>query len=156
MSELVSIVYKPKDARPSGEDYARVPLQQALLVVGHGIDGDAKGGVATRQLNIMSAHTLQALAGEGFRTAPGQMGEQLVLMGLEVDTLPHGTRLQIGAQACVELIAARTGCATFERHQGKPRQAAASRLGMMARVVAGGVIAVGDPVQVVAQADPKE
>ena len=153
MSELVSIVYKPQGALPEGalpaaEGYTRLPLQQARLVVGVGIEGDAKGGSPNRNVNIMSAPTLQCLAGEGFQTAPGQMGEQLVIAGLEVDGLPCGTRLQIGTTACVELTEPRTGCGRFEQHQGKPRQEAAGRLGMMARVLVGGPIAVGDPVRV--------
>lgn len=148
MSELVSIVYKPQDAAPSEEAYTRIPLQQAQLVAGHGIEGDTKGG-GTRHLNLMSAQALQELSGEGFRTAPGQMGEQLILSGVELDTLPAGTRLQIGDEACVELTEPRTGCGKFERNQEKLRQDAAGRLGMMAQVVVGGSIAIGDPVKIV-------
>ncbi|HLK57300.1 MAG TPA: MOSC domain-containing protein [Chthonomonadaceae bacterium] len=151
MGELVSIVYKPQDAAPSVENYTRVPRQQALLVAGYGIENDTKGGHSDRHLNIMAAHALEALAEEGFRTAPGQLGEQLILADVEIDSLPPGTRLQIGDAACVELTEPRTGCGKFERHQGKLRQEAAGRLGMMARVVIGGEVAVGDPVTVVAE-----
>lgn len=149
MGELTSIVYKPQDATPSNEDYTRVPLTQTRLVADYGIEGDAKGGTTGRHLNIMSAEVLDELAREGFGTAPGKMGEQLILFGVEVDSLPPGTRLQIGTDACVELMEPRTGCGKFERHQGKLRQEATGRMGMMARVVEGGVIAVGDSVQVI-------
>jgi MOSC domain-containing protein YiiM len=98
----------------------------------------------------MSAEAIQTLADEGFCASPGQLGEQLILSGIEVDALPPGARLQIGASACVEFTEPRTGCAKFERHQGKQREEAAGRLGMMARVVAEGTIRVGDPVRVVA------
>jgi MOSC domain-containing protein YiiM len=153
MSELVSIVYKPMNAASSEEDYLRIPLAQTRLVVDYGIEGDAKGGNPTRQLNLMSAGTLQHLAQEGFRTAPGQMGEQLIVADLEIDHLPCGTRLQIGEQACVELTEPRTGCGKFERYQDKKREEAAGRLGMMARVVVSGTITTGDVVQVVAPAE---
>jgi MOSC domain-containing protein YiiM len=153
MSELASIVYKPKDAQSSAEGYTRVPLQQAQLVAGYGIEGDAKGGARNRNLNIMSAGVKERLGSEGFRAAAGQLGEQLTIAGLEVEALPSGTRLQIGATACVELTEPRTGCATFERHQSKPRQEAAGRLGMMAQVVEGGMIRVGDPVRVLETAN---
>ncbi len=95
MGELLSIVYKPKNASGGEEDYLRVPLTQTRLVVDYGIVGDAKGGSPKRQLNLMAAESLQQLAQEGFRTAPGQMGEQLVVSGLDLDRLPCGTRLQI-------------------------------------------------------------
>ena len=148
MGELVSIVSKPKDAPLSETGYTRVPQQQALLVVDRGIAGDAKGS-RNRQLNVMSAQTLHTLAGEGYRTAPGEMGEQLILAGVEVDSLEVGTRLQIGAEAHIEITEPRTGCGKFERHQGRPRQETAGRLGMMAKVVAGGSISVGDSVTVI-------
>jgi MOSC domain-containing protein YiiM len=152
MSELVSIVYRPKDAADSADGYRRVPLQQARLVAGYGMDGDAKGGGADRHLNVMAAETLQSLAREGFHTAPGQMGEQLIIAGLAVDALPAGARLQIGESACIEVVEPRTGCGKFEQHQGKLRQEASGRLGVMARVVAGGPIQVGDPVRQVVEA----
>lgn len=151
MSKLVSIVYKP-EGEPAKEDgYIRVPLQKALLVAGHGIEGDAKGG-GNRHLNIMSAPIMDGLAEQGFQTSPGQMGEQLIFSGLDINALAPGTRLQIGTQAQVELTEPRTGCAKFERHQGKLRQEASGRMGMMARVLAGGQIAIGDSVQVLDEA----
>jgi MOSC domain-containing protein YiiM len=152
MSELVSIVYKPKDAAASAEGYLRVSLQQAQLIAGYGTEGDAKGGHPGRHLNIMSAESLRTLAGEGFHTAPGQLGEQLVIAGLAVDSLPGGTRVQIGESACVEIVEPRTGCGRFEQHQGKLRQEAAGRLGVMAQVLVSGLVRVGDPVRLLDEA----
>src|ERR1051326_761302 len=85
MNRLVSIVYKPQEAAATGKDYLRVPLESAMLVEGYGIEGDAKGGNPTRNVNIMSAPVLEDLSAEGFRTAPGQMGEQLIIEGLDVN-----------------------------------------------------------------------
>lgn len=146
MSQLISIVYKPKSAQPEGGAYTRVPITHAVLVAGHGIEGDEKGGSGNRHLNIMSAHTMQDLTVEGFQTCPGRMGEQLIVGDLDVNALPPGTRLQIGEQSIVELTEPRTGCAKLERHQGKQRQDASGRLGMMARVLVGGNISIGDVV----------
>jgi len=42
MSELVSIVYKPQNGRPAGEDYLRIPLDKNRLVAGYGIEGDGQ------------------------------------------------------------------------------------------------------------------
>jgi MOSC domain-containing protein YiiM len=152
MGELVSVVYKPKDGAASAEGYTRVPLQQAQLVAGYGIEGDAKGGDGERQLNIMSTESLQMLAREGFHTGPGRMGEQLIVAGLAVDSLASGARVRIGERACVEVVKPRTGCAIFEQHQGKLREEAAGRLGVMARVLVGGLIRVGDPVRLLGPA----
>ena len=130
-----------------GDHYLRVPLDSAHLVVGYGIEGDRKGGHPRRNLNIMSFETLEALRKEGFSTQPGQMGEQIVIQGLDVGNLVAGDRFLIGDHACVEVVDQRTGCQRFEHIQGHSQHEAAGRMGVMAKVVADGMIAVGDPVK---------
>jgi MOSC domain-containing protein YiiM len=151
MAQVVSIVYRPQDAetpRPENH-FTRVPLTRARLVESHGIEGDAKGGSGARQLNIMFAESLAELRSGGFETDPGALGEQIVLGGVPADALTAGTRVKLG-EAIIEVGIPRTGCARFEMIQGKPRQSAKGRLGVMARVVLGGEIAVGDSVEVLA------
>ena len=154
MAHVVSIVYRPWDAQePRPQDrYARVPLDRTRLVEFQGIEGDAKGGATDRQLNIMRAETLAELGAEGFKTGPGEMGEHIVVTGVEPAALVAGSRLRIGP-AVVEIGIPRTGCARFEMIQGKLRQSAKGRLGVLARVITGGEIAVGDPVEVLPATD---
>lgn len=148
MIHVTSIVYKPAGTvSDTADHYLRTPLKSAKLIAGQGIEGDRKGGNPKRNLNIMSSETLEALRKEGFSTLPGQMGEQIVIQGLDVGDLRQGDRLQIGDHACVEVVSHRTGCQRFEHIQGKSPQQAAGRMGIMAKVIADGMIAVGDPVK---------
>lgn len=147
MGTITSIVYRPEPLHPK-DHFSRVPLQSANLIEGKGIEGDRKGDNPARQLNIMSRETLDELAAEGFQTAPGQMGEQIVVSGLDVNSLPEGTQIQIGA-AVVEVYKPRTGCDRFEAIQGLPRSQAVNRLGVIAGVIKSGTINVGDAVAVV-------
>jgi MOSC domain-containing protein YiiM len=150
MGTVVSIVLKPKDGESRPTDrYNRVPAERVALEERRGIAGDRKGGTGTRQLNVMHAELLAELATEGFKTGPGEMGEQVVIAGIDPAALTAGTRLRLGG-AVVEVNIPRTGCARFEYIQGKPRAAAAGRLGFMATVVDGGEVAVGDAVEVLA------
>src|SRR4051812_23103117 len=146
MAHLTSIVYKPADVerRPAGR-FSRVPLNRAVLVAGHGIDGDTKGRFEGRELNVMRAEAVEQLKAEGFFTAPGQLGEQLVIAGLPADALADGARLRLG-DAVIEVVKGRTPCTRFAEIQGKTVKQAWGRLGVMARVVAGGAVAVGDAV----------
>lgn len=134
---VTSIVYKPESAQPA-DHYLRVPLSSAELVTGYGIQGDRKGGNPKRQLNIMSTETMQELEREGYT---------IIIDGLDVRELPIGSWLQIGSAAQVEVISLRNGCDRFEHIQGKPK--ASGRIGIMAGVVHGGSIAVGDTVKVI-------
>ena len=146
---IVSIVYTPAgDYDRPVERYLRVPISSADLVAGRGIRGDRKGSNSNRALNLMSAETLAVLANEGFKTSPGQMGEQIVIAGLDFSSLIEGTRLQLGDAAVIEFVQDRTGCERFERIQGKSPSTVAGRLGFMACVITGGHIAAGDAVRV--------
>lgn len=148
MTQIASIVYKPAGVDETPDEYLRVDLDEANLVVGHGIEGDLKGGHPTRQLNLMSYETLTILRTQGFYTEPGQMGEQIVIHQLDVDSLPAGTRLQIGESAVVEVVKPREGCERFTKIQKKPLSAVAGQMGVIAKVVTGGSIHVGDMVKV--------
>jgi MOSC domain-containing protein YiiM len=147
MGRIVSIVYTPRDVadRRPMDRFARVPLDRARLVEFRGIEGDLKGGTGERQLNVMTAEALAELAAEGFKTAPGELGEQIVVAGVPAESLVSGARLRVGG-AVIEVGIPRTGCARFEMIQGKPKQSAAGRLGVMAKVLTGGEVAIGDEV----------
>ncbi|HLJ09695.1 MAG TPA: MOSC domain-containing protein [Planctomycetaceae bacterium] len=145
MSRIVSIAFSPPTDKPRPEDhYHRVPAENAVLIAGRGIETDRKSKGGDRQINIMSALTLDRLRDEGFMTEPGALGEQITLDGLDVDTLPPGTRIRLGNAAVVEVVLPRTGCDRFEHIQGKHKKLVRGRLGVMVRVVSGGAIAVGD------------
>jgi MOSC domain-containing protein YiiM len=149
MSTISSIVYRPDHvpAKPA-DHYSRVSLEAAQLVAGYGIEGDRKGGHPDRQVNIMSQDALDQLATEGFKTAPGAMGEQIIISGLNINDLPSGSRIQIGQEAVVELATPRTGCDRFEAIQQLSPASAQGRLGMMGRVVQGGPIRIGDSIKI--------
>src|SRR5262245_24352662 len=149
MPSIVSIVYKPADieSKPP-EHFARVATETAELVADKGIAGDRKGGVVDRHLNIMARDSLDSLEADGCKTGPGEMGEQIVVAGLEIDRLAPGMRLRLGNEAVIEVVKPRTGCARLEHIQKISIKATANRLGVMCRVERGGTIRVGDEVRV--------
>ena len=149
MTQIASIVYKPAATPEPDNDYLRVDMNEATLIAGYGIEGDLKGGHhPDRQLNIMSYETLTVLRSQGFYTEPGQMGEQIVLHQLDVDNLSVGAQVQLGNEAVIEVVKPRTGCDKFERLQKRSPKAIQGQMGVMAKVVTGGKIRVGDKVKV--------
>ena len=146
-ARVVSIVYRPKGTSRPQDRFERVPTDRVQVIAAYGIEGDRKGGSTDRQLNIMHAELLAELGAEGFKVAPGEMGEQIVVAGVDPAALVEGARLKLGA-AVIEVVELRTGCARFEMIQGKSRHEAKGRLGVIARVVTGGELTVGDAVEV--------
>ena len=155
MAQIVSIAFTPRGVeRKPADHYARVPTERATLVEQKGIQGDLKGSGGSRQINVMRAETLAELAAEGRMTRPGEMGEQLVIAGLDPAALTEGTRLRLGESAVIEVGIPRTGCGRFESIQGAAKQSVAGRLGVLACVVVGGDVAVGDDVAIVTEGMP--
>ncbi len=151
MSSIHSLVYQPEPSEHTPPyHYNRVPVDCVNLIAGHGIEGDRKAGHhPDRHLNIMSLDDVRSLAQEGWKTEPGQLGEQIVISGLDIASLAPGTRLQFGDSAVIEVVKLRTGCDWLELIQGKKPADAAGRLGVMARVVASGAVCTGAQVVVI-------
>jgi len=144
------MTYTPTSFTKKPKDYfARVTMQQVRLITDYGIEGDRKAGHPKRQLNILSAAAVASLQADGFKTRPGELGEQMVIDGVDVDALPVGTQIQIGPFARVEITEMREPCARFEFIQQKHRSIAAGRIGVLVKVIACGLVNVGDAVYVV-------
>ena len=149
-----SIVYQPRDTRNAGVHateavgpFHRVPIDRVMLRESHGIEGDRKAGRSRkRQVNLLLREWLMVREREGYRIEPGAFGEQLVIAGLAGQSLRPGTRLQIGSTAVLELTMPRTGCERLQAAQRREDPLLLGHIGYLARVVASGVIAIGDVV----------
>lgn len=147
MARIVSITYLPVGLERAPDRFVRVAQSQALLCAGHGIAGDAKAGKhPRRQLNLLSARWLAARAAEGWDTLPGAFGEQLVVEGVDIETLAPGTHLCLGASAWIEITQPRTHCPKLVKVQSQVPPLIGPA-GMFARVLTGGHIYVGSPVR---------
>lgn len=141
------------------------------LIEGHGIEGDAHAGrfiqhryqarqtpelANARQVHLMHAELFDELECLGFKVGPGELGENITTRGIELLTLPLGTRLRFGGTAVVELTGLRIPCGAIDRFQKGLKRAMivrtgrepTFRAGVMAIARASGDIAVDDPIVV--------
>jgi MOSC domain-containing protein YiiM len=150
MAAIKSIVYKPTSLKdqPGQVGYTRVPLTEANLVANYGIEGDRKGGHPKRQLNVMDDVTLAELSREGYPTDAGDLGENIILTGIDLRSLKRGTHLQLGADAVIEIVEPRVPCEQLTAIDERMPESVENRVGMICRVLQTGKIRVGDPVSV--------
>lgn len=152
MAQIKSIVYQSLDQGYTDgrfDHFIRVPAQEAALKKDHGIEGDAKAGhQSKRQLNLITADWLEDRQADGYKTSPGEFGEQIILDGIAYSEFKIGMRLQIGGQAVIELTKPRTGCTRLEEVQGKPLSDETKKaIGWLACILKSGKIRVGDEVK---------
>lgn len=142
------------------------------LIEGFGVEGDAHAGatVQHRHLrakdptapNLTQVHLIQAelfdeLAEVGFTVGPGELGENVTTVGLDLLALPLGTRLHLGAGAVVELTGMRNPCSLINGLQKGLMKAVIHtdadgsvirKAGVMGVVATGGTVVPGDTVRV--------
>jgi MOSC domain-containing protein YiiM len=149
--------------RPARDE--RKVLDEGILEVTHGLLGDtweARGATSTpdggadplRQVTVMNSRVLESVAGERDRWELA--GDQLIVdLDLSMDSLPAGTRLQIGEAVAEVTEPPHTGCAKFAGRYGADALAwlgggagrRQRRRGMHVRVLRSGTVRPGDAIR---------
>ena len=116
-----------------------VPAPSLTLVEDLGVVGDHHARPrSSRQVLLMAEENCEA-----FGLAPGEVRENIVTRGLDLQVLPAGTTLEIGA-ALLEITKDCEPCMFIEGLRPGLRARMERRRGMLARVLRGGEIRVGD------------
>lgn len=127
--------------RPAGSA-APVAVNRMRLVAGVGAEGDRHADtLSPRQLLLAGADAYTR-----FALAPHALRENL-LLDIDVTGLASGTVLRIGAQALVRVMFLCEACGQLDRHAERLAARIGPQRGMLARVLHGGDVQVGDPVR---------
>ncbi len=149
----------------------KVPRAEIVLVKGHGVEGDFHFGTKVRhrsrvaknpdqpnlrQVHLMHSELFAELAAAGIAVEPAAMGENITTRGVALLDLPTGTRLHLGQSAVLEITGLRNPCnqldALDERllpsvARKQPDGSIVRKGGVMAIVVEGGTVRVGDVIR---------
>jgi MOSC domain-containing protein YiiM len=114
----------------------------ATLITGVGIEGD-KHAVAASNRQVLLADQ-EALDEVGVER--GTIKENLTVEGLHVMGLAVGTRVRLGNSTVLEIVNVCEPCFRMDEIRMGLKAELVGRRGMVARVVSGGAIAVGDRI----------
>lgn len=115
------------------------PVDFAILRTSHGIEGDAHAGDWHRQVSLLADEDIETMRGKGVDLDFGDFAENITTRGVDLGSLPVGTRLWIGeAELEVTQIGkeCHQGCAIFQ----VVGDCVMPRKGIFARVLKGGRI----------------
>ncbi len=165
-------------SRSAKHEFSKDNADAIMLLPGLGVEGDAHLGETVQhrsrvardpsQPNLRQAHLIHAelhdeLADAGFSVGPGEMGENVTTRGVDLLGLPTGARLRLGAEAVIEITGLRNPCAQLDGLQPGLMAATLDRdaegnlvrkAGVMAVVLSGGMVRVGDPIAVALPESP--
>ncbi len=158
--------------------FSKPVAPEITLLAGLGVEGDVHQGVTVKhrsrvrqdptQPNLRQVHLIHEelhdeLRAAGFRVAPGVMGENITTRGVDLLGLPTGTRLHLGMSAVIEITGLRNPCKQLDDYQsgllaavlGRDADGALIRKsGVMAIVLAGGVVRANDTIRIVFPQEP--
>jgi MOSC domain-containing protein YiiM len=110
--------------------FSKTARPSIILTAGYGIEGDAHYGRFVRhrylarrnpkapnlrQVHLIPSELFDALRKFGFDVRAGDLGESITTIGLDLECLPPGTVLRLGASATLELTGLRTPCVLIDR-----------------------------------------
>jgi hypothetical protein len=156
--------------------FSKISRLSITLTRGRGIEGDAHYGPLVRhrylarrnpkapnlrQVHLIPSELFDALQTSGFEVRPGDLGENIATVGLDLECLPLGTLLRLGASATLELTGLRTPCVLIDRFKSGLKNRLLGgpagprfKAGVMAIVTEGGEVSPGDRIRAVLPAPP--
>ncbi len=136
--------------RSENKGTVKEPVMEGLIQEDFGLIGDAHAELhIKRQVSLMSIESINRMRSQGYDVIPGSFAENLTTEGINLLSVPIGTRLTVGEKVLLEVTQigkeCHTGCAIFLQ-VGKcimPKE------GVFTKVVHGGVVKPGDEISVI-------
>ena len=136
MARVQNLFRSPKKHLPMEE------LSEVRVMDDSGFEGCVHAQIGgKRQVLLVDRETLEAMD-----LRPGILRENITTDGLNVNSLPMGQLLRAG-EARLEVTAPCTPCNLMETIRPGLRKELWGRRGMLCRVLEGGVIRRGDPIE---------
>ncbi|MEQ8174262.1 MAG: MOSC domain-containing protein [Syntrophomonadaceae bacterium] len=128
-----------------GQLKSEVP--EARVIDGHGIENDGHGGDWGRQVTCLNWQSvLKANREHNLNIGPGQFAENITIDGIDFSRLTVGSRFKLGENVILEV----SQVGKEDHPSVVTRTYGVSLLpseGLFCRVISGGVIHKGDPVE---------
>lgn len=137
-AKIVSVNINPK------KGVRKMPVAHAKVVADYGLDGDAHAKNWHRQVSLLAKESIDKMVAMGLDVGPGDFAENLTTQGVDLLTLPIGTRVKIGSDIVLEVTQIGKECHTKCAIYRQAGDCVMPKEGIFARVVRGGQVSVGD------------
>ena len=129
----------------STKGVVKKPVSSGCLEPDVGLVGDAHSGPWHRQLSLLAMESIDFMRAKGADVNPGDFAENITTQGIELHTLPVGTRLKLG-EVEVEVTQIGKECHAGCEIRKLVGDCIMPRQGIFVRVLNPGEVRSGDPV----------
>ena len=120
------------------------PVNEATAISARGLEGDRSCLVNNaRQVLVMDKETL-----DDFELAPGQIKENITTSGLDLSQAKPGQVFFVGSEVTLEVVGECEPCGKMDAIRMGLREELNHRRGILAMVISGGPIKVGDAIRI--------
>ena len=121
-------------------------VSAAILVAGHGIEGDAHAG-GERQISLLAQESINKGIASGVELFSGDFGENITTKGIDLLSVRIGDRLLLAGDVILQISHIGKTCLTRCSIGQRLGECIMPREGIFAKVVRGGHITTGDAVE---------
>ena len=120
----------------------------ATLKDNFGIIKDAHAG-SSRQVSLLAEESIEKMRGKGLDVSFGDFAENIVTRGIDLKNLGTATKIKIGENAILEITQIGKVCVSRCAIYYKTGDCIMPKEGIFAKVLKGGIIKVGDRLEVI-------
>ena len=125
------------------------PVAECLLKEDYGVMGDAHADCLThRQVSLLAIESINKMRRLGFDLKPGDFAENITTQGIDLVSLPLGTRIIAGDEAVLEMTQIGKECHAACAIRRQVGNCIMPREGIFARVIRGGPVRAGDLIRI--------
>jgi MOSC domain-containing protein YiiM len=124
-------------------------IESSQLVENFGLEGDAHGGDWHRQVSFLATESIEKAKAQGLDVTFGDFAENIATTGIDWKNLPIGTRVKVGSEGLVEVTQIGKECIKKCAIFYQAGDCIMPREGVFAKVLRGGRIRVGDPLEII-------
>jgi MOSC domain-containing protein YiiM len=122
------------------------PVESVELRENHGIVGDGHAGDWHRQVSLLAQESIDKMRAMGLDVSAGDFAENITTSGIDLVSLPIGSRLQVG-EALLEVTQIGKECHTRCAIYYQAGDCVMPKEGIFARVITGGIIKPEDGIE---------
>jgi len=127
----------------------KTPVAEVTVKENYGVVGDAHADSLThRQVSLLAIESIDKMRSKGFDLNPGDFAENITTRGIDLPSLPIGTKLVVGDETILEITQIGKECHAACAIRRQVGDCIMPREGVFARVVRGGRVKAGDTINI--------
>ena len=124
-------------------------INEGYLHTDYGLADDAHADRGShRQLSLLAIESINKMRSLGFDLSPGDFAENITTEGIDLVSLPIGTRIRIGDEITLEMTQIGKECHAACAIRRQVGDCIMPREGVFARIIQGGLVRTGDQLRI--------